>query len=110
MALKISSEAPKRGLPATHPGELLREDVLPALKAAGVAKTRVADDLGVSRRTLYDLLEEKQVVTPDMALRLGKYFGNAPEFWLNMQHAWDLERARVRLGAELEKIPACPAA
>jgi addiction module HigA family antidote len=74
----------------THPGELLREVVIPAL---GLSKTAVADYLGVSRQTLYDLIGEKQPVTPQMAVRIGKLIGNGPAIWLNMQTAFDLWHA-----------------
>ncbi|WP_203153243.1 HigA family addiction module antitoxin [Methylobacterium aquaticum] len=63
------------GLAPTHPGEILREDILPAV---GLPKTEIARRLGISRQTLYDLIEERQPVTPAMALRLGRLFGNAP--------------------------------
>lgn len=101
-----TAAAPKRGLPATHPGEVLREIVLPDLKAHGVPATAVAERLGVSRRTLYDILQAKAAVTPEMALRLGRLFGNGPDIWLNLQRAWDLERAQERLGPQLEAIEA----
>ena len=74
-----------------HPGEILREDVLPAL---GVSKTAVAAALGISRQTLYDILNEKQPVTAEMAVRFGKLFGNGPGFWVNLQRNYDLARAR----------------
>ena len=61
-----------RGLKATHPGELPREDVLPALR---VSKAQIARDLGVSRQQLYDILGERKPVTTQMALRLGKLLG-----------------------------------
>ena len=70
-----------------HPGEILREDVLPAL---GMTKTAVAGALGVSRQTLYDIINEKQPVTAEMAVRFGKLFGNGAAFWLNLQRAHDL--------------------
>lgn len=73
-----------------HPGAILREIALPAL---GLPKTRIAAHLGISRQTLYDLLGEKQPVTPQMAMRLGKLLGNAPLIWLNMQAAHDLWNA-----------------
>ena len=73
-----------------HPGEILREDVLPAL---GVSKTAVAAALGISRQTLYDILNEKQPVTAEMAVRFGKLFGNGPGFWSNLQRNYDLARA-----------------
>lgn len=79
-----------RGLPAMHPGELLREDIIPAL---GKTKTEIAALLGISRRALYDILEEKQPVTVAMALRIGKLIGNGPVFWINLQRIYDLERA-----------------
>jgi len=85
-----------------HPGELLREEVLPALKRD---KSEIADLLGVSRQTLYDILQERQQVTPDMALRLGKLCGNGPELWLNLQRKFDLHQAEKRLQGKLKKIP-----
>lgn len=74
----------------THPGAMLREIVLPALP---VAKTEVARALGISRQSLYDILSEKQPVTPAMAVRLGTVFGSSPASWLNMQTAFDLWHA-----------------
>ena len=61
--------------------------------------------LGVSRQTLYDLLEEKQPVTPMMVLRLGKLCGNGPDLWLNLQKRYDLQRASEQLGAKINAIP-----
>src|SRR6202040_2526117 len=66
----MTRKLPKRGLPPMHPGELLREEILPALERP---KTEIARLLGVSRQTLYDVLQERQPVTPSMALRLGKW-------------------------------------
>jgi addiction module HigA family antidote len=74
----------------THPGAVLREIVLPALK---VSRVELASNLGISRQTLYDLLSEKQPVTPQMAVRLGKLCGNGPTIWLNLQGAHDLWNA-----------------
>ncbi len=96
-----------RGLPPVHPGELLREDVLPAL---GRPKAEIARLLGVSRQTLYDILAEKQPITPAMALRIGKLCGNGPDLWINMQRAYDLDVAEKELGREIEKIPTLTAA
>ena len=76
----------------THPGAVLREDVLPAL---GLTQLEFANRLGVSRRTVSELLHERRPVTPDMAIRLGKLLGNGPEIWLRMQQTlelWELER------------------
>ena len=92
----------KRGLPAMHPGELLREDVIPAL---GRSKAEIARLLGGSRQTLHDILREKKPVTVDMALRLGKLCGNGPTLWLNLQRVYDLEHAAPRMASELDTIP-----
>jgi len=91
--MKTITEAPRRAperCPA-HPGALLREIVLPALDRP---KTRIASDLGISRQTLYDILAERQPVTPPMAVRLAAMFGDTPEVWLRMQVAHDLWHAR----------------
>ncbi|SFU84780.1 addiction module antidote protein, HigA family [Methylobacterium sp. 174MFSha1.1] len=89
------------GLAPTHPGEILREDILPAVN---LPKTEIARRLGISRQTLYDLIEERQPVTPAMALRLGRLFGNAPEFWANLQRDHDLRILEVRMASELAAI------
>jgi antitoxin HigA-1 len=74
----------------THPGALLRDIVLPALERS---KSQIAKDLGISRQTLHDILAERQPVTPQMAVRLSVYLGNAASFWLRMQTAHDLWKA-----------------
>jgi addiction module HigA family antidote len=92
----------KRGLPPMHPGELLREDVLPALARP---KAEIARLLGVSRQTLHSILTERAPVTPEMALRLGKLCGNGPELWLNLQSRYDLDRLGKAKRAEIAAIP-----
>lgn len=71
----------------THPGEILREDVLPALN---ITQVELAKRLGVSRLTVSELLHEKRTLSPDMALRLSKLLNTTPESWLRMQQALDL--------------------
>src|SRR5260370_3233034 len=71
----------------THPGELLREDVLPAL---GMTQTELAERLGVSRLTVSELLHGKRALSPEMAVRLARLLRPTPESWLNMQQAVDL--------------------
>jgi addiction module HigA family antidote len=78
--------------PPTHPGALLRDIILPA---TGQTKTEIARLLGISRETLYRFLREDQGITPDLAARLGKLFGNGPAFWLSLQathQAWLAEQ------------------
>lgn len=95
-----NAERPQRA--PTHPGAVLREDVLPAL---GVSVTRAASDMGITRMTLHRLLHEQTGVTPAMALRLGRYCGNGPGIWLRLQDAHDLWRAEQKIGDEIARIP-----
>jgi addiction module HigA family antidote len=95
------------GLPAMHPGELLREEILPAL---GRPRAEIAHLLGVSRQALHAILTERASVSPEMALRLGKLCGNGPELWLALQTRYDLERLRRDKAAEIEAIPTLQAA
>jgi addiction module HigA family antidote len=96
-----------KGLTPMHPGEMLREDILPAF---GKSKTEIAKLLGVSRQTLYDIVDEKQPITPAMALRIGKLCGNGPDLWLNLQRKYDLWRAEKDMAKDLAKIPTLTAA
>jgi antitoxin HigA-1 len=76
----------------THPGEMLREDVLPALT---MTQTALAKRLGVSRLSVSELLLEKRALSADMAVRIGKLTNTTPESWLRMQAAvdlWELEQ------------------
>lgn len=76
----------------THPGELLREDVLRAIE---MTQTELARRLGVSRLSVSELLLEKRALSADMAVRVGKLTNTTPESWLRMQQAldlWELER------------------
>ncbi len=88
----VMVEYPKRAASRcpTHPGAMLREIVLPALKRS---KVEIAEALGVSRQTLYDILTERQPVTPAMAVRLAAVFDTTPASWLTMQNAYDLWHA-----------------
>jgi antitoxin HigA-1 len=90
------------GLPPMHPGELLREDVLPAL---GRSRTEIARLLGVSRQTLHSIVTERAPVTPEMALRIGKLCGNGPELWLALQSRYDLDRLGKAKQEEIAAIP-----
>jgi addiction module HigA family antidote len=85
----------------THPGEMLREDFLPdySLSVSGLA-----DALGVSRQSVNELLRGRRAVSPAMALRLSKLFGNTAEFWLNAQRALDLWDAAEQIKGEVERI------
>lgn len=90
------------GLAPTHPGEILRQVVLPAL---GRSKAEIDRLLGISRQTLYDILNEKQPITAPMALRLGKLCGDGARIWLALQNADDLQTAEPKMAQALEDIP-----
>ena len=86
----------------THPGAILREDVLPSLP--GMSVSAFARSLGVSRHTLHALLAERSGVSAEMALRLGTLLGNGAQLWLDMQSQFDLWQAKTKLGDELNKM------
>ncbi len=89
--MKIANDG-KRETRPTHPGEMLREDFMADY---GLTVSGLAESLGVSRQTINEVLRERRAVSPAMALRLARVFGNTPEFWLNAQRAidlWDAER------------------
>jgi len=91
----------------THPGAVLREDVLPELR---MSPPKAADALGISRQMFNRILNEKAPVTPAMALRLGTWLGNGPDLWINMQVKHDLALATRQLTEELPKIRRAKAA
>lgn len=86
----------------THPGALLRDEVLPALH---LTVTDAAAKLGVSRQMLHAILAETAAVTPEMAARLGKLCGNGAGFWLRLQQARDLWRVEREMAGVLAAIP-----
>lgn len=85
----------------THPGEMLREDFLPDFE---LSVSRLAEAVGVSRQSINELLRERRAVSPEMALRLGRLFGNSPEFWLNAQRAVDLWDAARTIKKDVSRI------
>jgi len=90
-----------RSILPTHPGEMLREDFLPDY---GLSVSSLASALGVSRQTVNELLRERRAVTPVMALRLSRLFGNSPEFWLQAQVNRDLWVSAQAHQEELARI------
>ena len=86
----------------THPGAILREDVFPKL---GMSVVKLAEELQISRQMLHGILREKRSVTPNIALRLGKFIGNGPDIWLRMQEAYDLYKEEAKLKRVLRDIP-----
>ncbi len=88
--------------PRTHPGQILRSTVLPAL---GMSVSGAAREMGISRQTLHRILAGTHSITPEVALRIGKFCGNGAQLWLAMQHGHDLWHAERRMKAELALIP-----
>ena len=86
-----------------HPGEILRDDVLPDVD---LSVSETARRLGVSRQQLHRVLACTHPITTEMALRIGKFAGNGPELWLRLQQNYDLWHAEKRLKPELDKIEA----
>src|SRR6266446_410720 len=82
------------------PGEILNEEFL---KPMGITQYRLAKDIAVPPRRINEIVHGERAITADTALRLGRYFGMAPEFWLNLQSHYDLEREQERLAGRLDK-------
>lgn len=85
----------------THPGEMLREDFMPDYN---LTVTALSDAIGVSRQSVNELIREKRSLSPEMALRLSRLFGNSPQFWLNAQREVDLWDASKQLKEKVKAI------
>lgn len=86
-------------MPPVHPGEILMEEFLIPM---GISQYRLSRDISVPPRRINEIVHGARRVTADTALRLGKYFGMSPQFWLNLQAHFDLEQERDRMGDRLE--------
>jgi addiction module HigA family antidote len=89
---------PQRDLPPIHPGEQLREEFM---KPLGISAYRLAKDIDVPVSRVQDLVAERRAITGDTALRLARYFGTTPEFWLNLQRDFELELAEIAVGEQI---------
>ena len=87
--------------PPVHPGEIIREDVLPSL---AISVSEAARQIGVSRQQLHRILACTHPISTEMALRIGKFIGNGPGIWLRMQQAYDLWHAEKQMERELSQI------
>jgi antitoxin HigA-1 len=91
-----------------HPGEVLREEFLLPL---GMSAHALAMALKVPAPRISEIVRERRAVTPDTALRLARYFGTTPHFWLNLQSAYDLRLTEQQVGSQIRReVPAKPAA
>ncbi len=98
--MSIPNKGSRKVRPA-HPGEMLREDFLPDYK---LTVSSFAKAVGVSRQTVNEVLRERRAISPEMALRLSRLFGNSPEFWLNAQRAVDLWEAAKQAKGKINRI------
>jgi len=80
----------RNGLPPVHPGEIIKEDILPSV---GLSVTGAAKALGVSRQMLHDILAERKPLSAVMCLKVARLFGGAPEVWMRLQAVYDLKKA-----------------
>jgi addiction module HigA family antidote len=92
--------------PSTHPGVILREEFV---KPLGLTQARLSKDLKVGIKTLSELYNEKRGITPLMALKLAEYFGTTPQFWMNLQNAYDLYKTYTKEKENLKEITHCAA-
>jgi len=83
-----------------HPGEILREEFLMEL---GLTAHALAMELKVPAPRINDIVRERRSITPDTALRLARYFGTTPQFWLNLQTSFDLKIAEQEIGSKIER-------
>lgn len=90
--------------PAIHPGEFLRDE----LKELGISANQLAQQLNVPQNRISQIIAGKRAITGDTALRLGHWFKTAPEFWLNLQVAYELRLADQAAGDEIEALPVKP--
>ena len=92
-------------IPIVTPGEILNEEFL---KPMGISSYRLAKDTGMPATRISQILRGKRRITADTALRLSRYFGNSPDFWLGIQDEYDLRQEGDRLETELQRIPRAP--
>lgn len=85
---------------ATHPGEILREEFM---RPYGLSASALAKALRLDAPRINEIVRERRSVSPDTALRLGRYFGTTPDLWLNLQSAHDLSKAKAERAEEIER-------
>jgi antitoxin HigA-1 len=105
MTLKLSTTTTKRGripkrIAPVHPGDVLRKDFLQPL---GMSVNKLALSLGVPATRMGEIVNGRRAVTSDTALRLARFFGTTPEFWMSMQAGYELERAKDELSDLIER-------
>ncbi|MDZ4288859.1 MAG: HigA family addiction module antitoxin [Prosthecobacter sp.] len=97
-----AKKTPPDRIPSIHPGEILLHEFL---EPAGISQYRLAQATGLPSSRISDLVKGRRGITPDSAIRLGKALGMATEFWLNLQHDYDVREARHAKDEEYAAIP-----
>lgn len=92
---------PERTYPPIHPGEVLLEDFI---EGFGITQNKLAVSIGVPPRRINEIVHGKRAITADTALRLGRFFGVEPQFWLNLQTRYELELAEDRVADQIASI------
>ena len=87
--------------PPTHPGEMLAEEFLTPI---GIQESELAEFINVPTQRIREIITDQQSITPSIALRLAKYFGMSPDFWMNLQLRWDLYQTQQAESEDLEAI------
>ena len=85
----------------THPGKILNDDFL---KPMGLSQTRIAKEVNTTFRTINEIVNEKRNISPEMAIKLSRYFGTSAEVWLNLQNQYDLYRVKIKKSGILGRI------
>lgn len=87
---------------AIHPGEILQEE----LEARGLSQTALAQHLDIHQSKINEICKGRRGISPEMAVQLGRAFGNSPQFWLNLQTNWELSKVDQALFEEIEELAA----
>lgn len=88
----------------THPGEVLKEDFMLPL---GISQSQLAKEIGTTFRTINEIVNHKRNISPEMAIRLARYFGTSEELWLNLQNQYDLYNVKEKKKDVLQHIKPC---
>jgi antitoxin HigA-1 len=106
MSRSSTTTEPREGRPPIHPGEILADE----LSEIGITPTELARQLEVPANRITQIVRGKRAITGDTALRLGHWFSMSPQFWLNLQTAYELRLAERQAGADINRLPTRPAA
>jgi addiction module HigA family antidote len=106
MSRSLTITEPGEGRPPIHPGEILADE----LSEIGITPTELARQLEVPANRITQIVRGKRAITGDTALRLGHWFSMSPQFWLNLQTAYELRQAERQAGDEINRLPTRPAA